>query len=702
MSERAPLLIEIGCEEIPARMIPSAASEVRSRLSRILEAAGLEPGAASSSWGSRRIAVRVEDVRGRQDDREERIVGPPAQVAIGADGKLTPAGEGFARKHGVSPDSLVTLETDKGPRVGFTRQVTGLGVGELLARELPSAVASISFPKTMRWGEGAFRWVRPVHWLVALHGKTVLSFSLFGIPSGKQSAGHRFRSSGPVEIDHPDRYAGALEDACVLIDPARRKEQIDAGLSTAAASLGGRVLADPGLLNEVSDLVEWPGVVEGRFDPGYLGLPRELLITTLRHHQKCFAVEDEKQSLLPAFLAVANTDQDPSGHVRRGNEWVVGGRLEDARFFWNEDRKSSLSARATTLERVVFHGKLGSYADKARRTEKLVDALARRVGLDGAVGDAARSAAALCKNDLVTGTVGEFPELQGRAGGLLLAAEGEDEAIWRAVYEHYQPAGPDDPEPTSDAGGLVSIADKLDSIRQLIGVGEIPSGSRDPFGLRRAGSGVFRVLLARGWALSIEDLVDAAEGDDACREFLLDRVRNFLRDQGSTPNEILAVLRPRVEPAAAGSLTLPDIVARLTALRAVRERSDFAHLVDLTKRVDNILSKGGDEFRSALEQVGDSAAFEENHPAAINLWAMVEERASVIAEHEDRMRYAEIVQVLAGFVEPVERFFADVLVLDPKNPRATLHRREWLTKLKSVLTRCFDIRELAGQAERRK
>lgn len=700
MSE-ATLLIEIGCEEIPSRMIPGAAADLGRIVERILDQACLARGATRAWGGSRRLAVRIETVQPRQADREELLLGPPAKVAFDEQGAPTRAAVGFAKKQGVDPARLTEVETEKGRYAGIKKMTQGLTLGELLARDLPPAVEGMSFAKTMRWADGTHRWVRPVHWVLALHGKTVLPLTLFGVAAAATTEGHRFLSGGPVVVPDPDAYEKSLEEAKVVADPARRRRFLADALENAAQGLGGRLIEDPDLLEEVADLVEWPGVVGGRFDPAFLELPQELLVTTLRHHQKCFSLQDAEGRLLPAFLAVANTDRDPRGHVRRGNEWVVGGRLEDARFFWREDRKRALADRSAQLESVVFHAKLGSYADKAGRMEQLARALARQLKLDDAAVEHCAEAARLAKNDLVTGTVGEFPELQGQVGGLLLAAEGQPGPTARAVYAHYQPLGPEDGLPPTEEGCVVSVADKLDSVAGLIEAGEQPTGSRDPLATRRACSGVFRVALERAWPVSLRQLSTMAGGGEASLGFFMERLRKFLRERGASANEIQAVLRPRVDPEAALDWALPDIEARLEALRTVRQRPDFARLADLTKRVDNILNKGRDAFEAAGRQVGEAAGFVEDKAAALDLEAMIPRSSERIDERSRARDYRAVVDLLAEFVDPVERFFVDVLVLDPKNPEATLHRKELLAQLGGALTRCFDIRELAGQAERR-
>ena len=693
------LLIEIGCEEIPARMIRAAALELGRIVARALDQAGLDHGATRTWGGARRLAVRVDDVPSREADREEVVLGPPAAAARGADGALSPAAAGFARKHGIDPAQLQVIEGDRGSYLGFRRQVAGQTLVQVLGRQLPQAVAAMSFPKTMRWGGGEPRWVRPVHWLVVLHGPRVLPLELLGLRAGAESRGHRFLDDRPVRLEHPAGYVEVLEAAHVLVDSAARSGRIAAALKRAATELDGELIDDPELLAEVSELVEWPGVVTGRFDPGYLELPWELLTTTLRHHQKCFAARDDGGRLLPAFFAVANTDRDPAGHIRRGNEWVVGGRLEDARFFWREDRRLPLEALSPKLAGLVFHRRAGTYADKARRIGALAQELARGLGWDSAIVEACRRAAELSKNDLVSGTVGEFPELQGRVGGLLLEAEGAGETVARAVYEHYRPAGPGDELPRSPAGRIVSIADKLDTVAELLRAGERPSGSKDPLGLRRAGNGIVRILLDATWSITLDGLARLAGGDPATLQFLRERAEAVLRDSGFTVKEILAVTRPRVDAEEANGWPLPDISARLEALRRVRHREDFRHLVKLTERVDNIVAKNEATIRDIAESADRAAAVEPQAQAEQRLAGMLERHAAEMQSAAERKCYDDVVQSLSEFINPVERFFDDCLVIDPTRPQTTRRRYELLVGLMRLFTRYFDIRELAGEAE---
>jgi glycyl-tRNA synthetase beta chain len=688
MSE--PLLLEIGCEEIPARMIAAAAQDLSVRVLAVLDAAGLSHGAARAWGGTRRLAVRVESVSGTLPGTEQLVLGPPATVAFREDGQPSPAGAGFAKKQGIDPAALQKIETDKGVYAGFRRAVAARTLEQVLAAALPASIAAMSFPKTMRWGAGTHRFVRPVHWVVALHGGTILNLEILGAVSGRASDGHRFLAPGPVAIEHADRYLDALREARVLVDPDERRAALAAALDTAGSGAGGAPVRDDALLDEIVELVEWPGVVAGRFEPSFLALPQEILVTTLKHHQKSFSVRG-KDGLLPAFLSVANTDRDPAGHVRRGNEWVVVGRLEDARFFWSEDRKRNLASRVEDLKRVTFHKKLGSYEDKTRRVITVAKSIAGKLG--SAVVDPAvvTGAAELAKADLVTGLVGEFPELQGIVGGLLLRAEGADALIADAVAEHYRPATADDAIPTTAAGCVVAVADRLDTIAGLIGAGETPTGSRDPFGLRRAAGGVFRILAERGWPVAIADL-SAWMGDDAVgRAFLDDRLTHWLVDRGFAAHEIAAVRRPKVSLDEFARWPLSEIFARLEIVRTLRDRTDFAKLVELTKRVDNILAHA--------PAPANPDGYKESHASAIGLQAAhaaIDPRVRAAASGND---FPGVVTHLSGLVAPVAKFFDDVLVLDPANPSATRWRCSLLASVRDTVTRDFDIRELAGQAD---
>jgi len=693
------LLIEIGCEEIPARVVAAASAQLRQRVLTLLDEAGIEHGEGRAWGGARRLAVRIEEVAERTPPREDRIFGPPASAAFAPDGSPTAAGLGFARKHGISPSVLEAVPTEKGLYCSFLRRTEGRPLGEILRDRLPEAVAGMSFPKTMRWAEGVWRWVRPVHWLVVLHGERVLDLELFGVRSGSSSRGHRFLSNGPVAIAHADRYLELLREARVMVDPSERRRVLLRALREAAAAQGGRLVEDEPLLAEVSDLVEWPGVVVGRFEEGFLALPREVLVATLRHHQKAFSVEGEG-GLLPVFLAVSNTDGDPAGHIRRGHEWVVRGRLEDARFFWAEDRKHPLASRLQALAGVAFHERAGSYLEKASRMAELAARIAGALGLAPDLRQAAGQAARLAKADLVCGLVGEFPELQGIVGGLLLREEGEPEPVWRAVYEHYRPQGADDPLPTTVTACVVAVADKLDTLATLLACGEAPSGSRDPYGLRRAANGILRILLEARWDVSLKDLVEMAGGGAELVAFFEERAGHFLRDRGFTAHEVRAVFAASTEPLPPWSLT--DLLARLEALRTIREREDFHRLVELTRRAENIRAKAPAELLHEIEAHAGADRYEDRAEASSRLEDLFRQLGPEMERASNEKDYIRVVELLAAFTEPVEAFFEQVLVLDPENLQATKSRLDLMGRVHAVLTRYFDLTKLPGEAPRRR
>jgi glycyl-tRNA synthetase beta chain len=503
-----------------------------------------------------------------------------------------------------------------------------------------------------------------------------------------------------VDIDRPENYLKRLEDALVVVQQELRQSRIQTALDKASKQAGGELIPDPDLLSEVSQLIEWPGVVCGEFPRSYLALPRELLVTTLRYHQKCFSIQSARGELMPGFLAIANTDRDPSGNIKRGNEWVVAGRLEDARYFWNEDRKHTLATRSSGLSGMILHSEIGTYADKARRMQQLAGRIAGHLTFAADQIDLCREAAFLAKNDLLSGTVGEFPELQGIVGGLLLGAEGANDALARAVYEHYRPAGPTDTIPESSAGCIVAVADKLDNLAGFVGIGQAPTGSRDPFGLRRAANGLFRIIIDCKWEISIEDLVEFVEGDSELVSFLTERLQSSLKELGFTVNEVRAVFRPKIQVTQVMKMTLPDLVARLEAIKTVRSREDFAHLVDLTKRVDNIVTKNS-TLIDGMQKTSTAVEYVEKTKAATVLAELIDARTKSIHSDAAGRRYMDVVKQFAEFIDPVELFFEKVLVLDPEDVGATHSRIELVVSLNNLLTDVFDIRELAGQASRR-
>lgn len=671
MSKTCELLIEIGCEEIPARMLEAATRDLEAIIVALLDKAGLPHGAPRLFWTPRRLAVQIPDTVTRTPERDEQLLGPPAKVAWDGEGRPSKALHGFAKKQGMKPEDFQRIETERGVYAGVSVKRGGEGVGDVLAAGFGAAVAKMHFPKMMRWGEGEHRFVRPVHWLVALADDAVLPLELFGVKAGRASRGHRSLAPGTVEIADAASYTDALERAFVIVDPARRRARLEEELTSRARAEGGRPLDDPELLEESVGLVEYPGALVGAFEERFVErLPREVLSTCLRHHQKAFSIEG-KEGLSARFAVAVNVKDDPEGHVRRGHEWVNTGRLEDALFFWSEDRKRSLADRTPELAGVVFHKDLGTYAEKTRRVVRLSRLVAERLG---AGPDAAARAAALARCDLVTGLVGEFPELQGVVGGLLARADGEPEDVWRSIYGLYKPAGMTDAIPETQLGRVLGMADRLDTLAGGFAVGLVPSGSKDPFGLRRAGTSLVRLAAAEP-AIELFELVDAAfagyeggesgpaladragEASEPLRAFLLERFGAIAEREGARYDEVSAVraVAERV------GLRAADLLDRARALRSFRGSDDFLALVKAAKRVRNILEQAAERGERPDPGEGSKDLALPAETALAKAVASAEDLAEQAAESRD---HEGALRAIAALRPEVDRFFDEILVMD--------------------------------------
>jgi glycyl-tRNA synthetase beta chain len=568
-----PFLLEIGTEEIPDWMIPNALENLR----LLFEKLGIAHETVSLDATPRRLVLRAEGLPERQPDREDRVQGPaksaPAQAVAG-----------FARKQGVRPEDLLTETGAKGEYYLFIKKVPGRLTRDILADGLPNLILQIYFPKTMYWtGKGGPRFIRPIRWIVAMLGEEIVPFELAGVRSGALSVGHRRLGAREVAVT-PEDYEKRLRDHYVILSAAERRNKITGELA------GVRVKPDAALLETLVYLTEYPTPITGSFDPQFLDLPEEVLITVMRHHQKYFSVEDAQGKLAPEFVAVMNIPSDPEGFVKRGNERVLRARFNDARFFWETDQKKPLAARVDDLGHVTFQAKLGTYLEKTDRMKSLVQQLG---------GDAnAVRAAELCKADLTTELVKEFTELQGVVGGLYAREQGEPEPVWQSVYDHYKPESMEDAIPRGRTGQLVALADKLDTLRGCFAVGLIPSGSRDPFALRRAAQGVVKIIVEGDLDLDLAPYLES----DALREFFEDRIRYYFRDiRGFAYDEVNAAM-------AAGWSRLADLEARLERVQRLRSSPDFEPLAASFKRIRNILDQakftGGGEIDEALLEAG--------------------------------------------------------------------------------------------------
>jgi glycyl-tRNA synthetase beta chain len=605
----ADFLFEIGCEEIPAGMIAKAADELRALLQAQLSTNGLVGTPTSEQqlevFGApRRLVAIAREVLLKQDDVTREITGPPKAVAYDAAGEPTRAAFSFAEKQGVPVSKLTLIDTPKGLCLGVKKVILGEPAEKILERVLPEVIREISWQRSMYWtGARGVRFIRPIRWMVALLGGRVVPCTYADVRSRNKTDGHRFLGKKAVPVTGPADYEVKLRANYVLCRPEVRRKKIEAEIRSLTASKGLRAHEDPALLEMVTYLNEYPTVIMGGFDAAFLELPEEILITVMRGHQKYFALETKKGQLAPHFLAVINLSSDKKGLVGAGHERVLRARFADARFFWDTDQKTKLEDYLPRLKAVTYESRLGSYFDKVERMRALARWLAEQWfsrGVTEADVAGADRTAELAKCDLVTGMVGEFGELQGIVGGLYARAQGEPEEIADAVYDHYRPQGLDEEIPRNLTGCTVSLADKLDSILACFAVGAIPTGSSDPFALRRAALGIVKIILGRNLPLSLTEAITAAakalheqpprinaspEVQKQVQDFILERAKFILREKhGFAYDEINAVF-------ASGADDLVDAAARVAAVKAIRHTRNFAPLAASFKRIRNLLEK---------------------------------------------------------------------------------------------------------------
>ena len=744
------LLIEIGCEELPASWMPPLVRQLGACVGARLEAARLACPTAPEAFATpRRLAVRAARVAERQPDLEETVTGPPVRAAFTDTGEPTRAAAGFARKQGVAVDRLIRIDTPKGAYLAHRRRQRGRAARSVLGGVLAATLRDLAFPKQMHWdarlddGRGDLPFGRPIRWLVFLFGGRVVPFVIGRTPeaaargvapirAGSATRGHRFfsragRPGRPVRVGSFAEYRKVLKRHYVLLTREERRARIAKKLETQAKRLGGVVGGAGGaasLLDEVPDLVEYPSVVAGRFPEEFLALPEEVLRTTMIHHQHYFPVATADGRLTEHFLAVTNVPKDNVPEIARNSERVLVARLRDARFFWEADRGAPLDSRLDRLDTLRFHAKLGSYLDKARRIEKLAAAVAGDAfGAPDKVDQAAR-AARLAKADLTTDMVGEFSELQGVMGGIYAREDGEPEEVWRAVYHHYLPVGvtadahprPDDLGGAGTSWAAVALADKLDTLVGLFRAGERPRGARDPFGLRRQAHGVFAILVdlpeLTGLAArpDLGGLVSAAEaahdagqesaaGPEAVerlQQFLLERLRFVLEQRGHDVRNVRAVTQPWPSWRAVTPL---DARRKLEALSGFTGSTDFQQLAALFKRVRNIARELPDAELADVEAGRAVVSDEPAEPAEAALAAELERRrpaiaAAVAAGADYHAAFAEA----AAFGPAVDRFFTDVLVM-AGDPGLRRRRLALLKRLEHLILQLADVSALVKDAD---
>ena len=694
-------LLEIGVEEIPARMIDGAREELARRVGDLLQRERLADAPAIQAYATpRRLAVLAHGVSPSQADVTEQLTGPSLKIAY-KDGVPTPAAEAFARKAGVNVNALEKVTTPKGEYLAATVQKKGRTASEILSESLPKEIAGLYWAKSMYWrGKSAERFVRPVRWIVSLLDGEVVPLEFAGISAGDTSQGHRILSAGPVTINCPADYASNLAKSFVTVSTADREHSIRKALDAATRTIpGARWREDKSLLDTVVDLTECPSVVLGNFDPEFLALPSEVLVTVMRDHQKYFALEDADGKLLPHFLAVLNTDGDPDGLIRHGNERVLRARFNDARFFWNTDQKISLRDRVEMLKSVTFQKDLGSYFDKTMRVQKLaslVSTILEEAGVAIRPG-VVHKAALLAKADLTTDLVKEFTELQGIVGGLYAKAQQLDPllpaataaAIGDAIYHQYQPESMDDQVPPTAEGAVLAIADKADSIAGMFALGLQPTGSKDPFALRRAANGIVKIIAEHKLPLILAKIFSDAraeykgtdaepnfafpvepgrpkkkrsEDEDAFESqlkssiaaFMRERLEFYLRDvRGFAYDVVNAVL-------AANSDDIVDAILRAEALTAVRGSDDFASISVAFKRTKNILRQAREGGKRIADQLDPTALTED---AENDLAARLPEVAANVRQLRDQKNYPAALTEISRLRQPIDLFFDKVMVM---------------------------------------
>ena len=693
MTAARDFLVEIGTEELPPKALRSLMEAFTANVGAALGENRLEHGAVRGFASPRRLAVIVEALAPGQADRSVTQKGPPVSVAFDDAGKMTAAGLAFARKCGVEPSALGRTASDKGEWLCCDIVERGLPVTELMPALVESALAALPIPRRMRWGDGDAEFVRPVHWIVLLHGDRVIDATILGIPAGNRSRGHRFLGGASVEIDSPAGYLAALEDqGRVIADFERRRALVEEGVQAAAADAGGRVVDGPALYDEVTALVEWPVPLTGSFDADFLKLPREVVVSTLTGHQRYFPVAGADGELLPKFVTVANIESSRPDLVRDGNERVIRPRLADAAFFWDSDRRSGLASRQDALREVVYQRGLGSLFDKSARLASLASRIAEDLGAET---EPALRAAALCKCDLLTGMVGEFPDLQGTMGRYYALADGEPEEVAEAIGEHYRPRFAGDELPASPSGQVLAIADKIDTLAGVFALGKRPSGNRDPFGLRRSALGVIRLLVECGLDLDVQQLIgaavdlqpvagmDKADVTASVSAFVSERLRHYFleRDPALSAETFEAVMARQPS-------SLVDFDSRLAAVQAFVGHEAAPSLAAANKRIGNILRQAGTEQGESIRKglLVDAAELE--------LFAALQAARDDVQPLLAARRYTEVLARLAGLRAAVDRFFDDVMVM--AEDKATRNNRlALLMELRSLFLDVADISRLA-------
>ena len=691
------LLLEIGTEEIPAAFLPKALKDMEEIIRKELAESRILHGGIQTMGTPRRLLLTVAEVAERQKDQVIEKLGPACRVAFDVKGNPSPAALGFCRGQGIDVSALERATTEKGEYLCVRKKITGEATEGLLPMILEKVVTGIPFRKSMRWSDLDFRFARPIHWLLALYDGRIVPFGIGNIESANVSRGHRFMSPASFPVTNLENYLAETRSRFVIVDPSERKRIILEETDKAAAAVGGSALRNDELLETVAFLTEYPTVVCGNFDKEYLKLPREVLITTMISHQKYFPVIDSQGQLLPYFLTINNTLARDPAVVRRGNEKVIRARLSDARFFFETDRKIPLKKRVEDLKRVVFHTLLGTSYDKVMRFQELAGWIAQQLkpshrSDDSGFWNRVDRAALLAKADLDTQMVGEFAELQGIMGREYALLEGENPIVAKAIYEHYLPTAAGGELPETDEGAVVSIADKLDTICGFFGVGLIPTGTADPYALRRQALGIINIILKKRYPLALDALIDKSlailgphlkrtpgETKASVLEFFKGRFENQLISQGHPYDVVDAVF-------AIGINDLVKAEAKILAMEEFKSDPDFAPLAIAFKRVVNIIRNAE---KGELAREHSCTEERELHEAFLNI-------RQIVMNRSDEGDYRAALIALASLRKPVDAFFEAVLVMD-KNDQLRCHRLALLEEISSLFHDLADFSKIVTE-----
>jgi len=681
------LLLEIGTEELPASFIGPALNYLKETLTQKLTENHIPPASVETFGTPRRLIVLAEGVPEKQPDREELFVGPSFSAAF-KDGKPTKAAEGFARSKGVSVEELIVVENPKGRRgkyVAVKKLIKGKSATEVLAEVLPQIVLSIPFKKSMRWGEKKIRFARPIRWILALYGSEPIEFEIDGIKSSNTSFGHRFLAPEPFAVENPFEFITQLEERFVIADTEKRKAIILDGAKDLARSAGGKLLEDEELLEETANLTEFPYPILGSFEEEFLSLPKEVPVTVMKEHQKFFSIVDGQGNLKNYFIGISNIKPPEEAVVRLGYEKVLRARLADALFFFNEDRKRKLEERVPELAGIVFHEKLGNMLQKTERLKGLAPFISEKLSFGKE--EKAQRAAHLCKADLLTEMVNEFPELQGIMGKYYALLDGEEEEVALAIEEHYLPRFSGDRLAQTQTGIALSVAEKIDNLVGFIGAGLKPTGSADPFALRRNALGLIQTLIERGLFLELRGAVERAtklyqeqkiellpEVVEETLSFIKERLKGVLRERGFKPDTIEAVLAVVDDPY--------DILLRAKAVEALRIHPEFEEVLITMRRVVNIIPSGF-----------EAKPFTPQGEAETNLYKKFLQLKEKISDRLSQKDYREALVLIKELKPAVDAFFDSVMVMD-KDEEVRNRRLSLLKTIADELTKLLDFSKL--------